>query len=318
VSNAIVFYVVSVYTLTEFAMSWLAPVTLLLAAIHFVKGVVVTRLRSDGILALASFAISTALLTLWIALEFPLEWQPALWAVEGSSIVAAGHLLGSSKTKGAGRAVLGLAFVALMGWTMMDPFEPSRLLVTEDGLVFGVHIAALSVTCVLDRRRDAHDQPGLVAGVAANLVALTWLSLEAKAAIDRHATFPDSQIVAFTYSAIWALYAGALLSAGVRARIRWMRLLAASILAATLGKLVVHDLWLVAPLHRIVSFIGIGVLMLLCSLMYHRFKQFILGLPDGDASHRSRRRSPPGGRADVSTEDAGSTVARRGRRSPDG
>lgn len=56
-----------------------------------------------------------------------------------------------------------------------------------------------------------------------------------------------------------------------------------------------NDLWLIAPLHRIVSFIGIGVLMLLCSLTYHRFKQFILGLPDGDNSPRSRRRSPPGG-----------------------
>lgn len=88
-------------------------------------------------------------------------------------------------------------------------FEPNPRV--SRGLLLRLSAAACSLASVtfertkslreiltLDRRRDAHDQAGLVAGVAANIVALTWLSLVAEAAIDRHAAVPDSEIVALT------------------------------------------------------------------------------------------------------------------------
>jgi uncharacterized membrane protein len=41
------------------------------------------------------------------------------------------------------------------------------------------------------------------------------------------------------------------------------------------------DLWSIGPIHRIVSFAGVGALLLACSLLFHRFKHVVLGERDG-------------------------------------
>jgi hypothetical protein len=41
------------------------------------------------------------------------------------------------------------------------------------------------------------------------------------------------------------------------------------------------DLWSIGPIHRIVSFAGIGALLLACSLLFHRVKHVVLGERDG-------------------------------------
>jgi hypothetical protein len=38
----------------------------------------------------------------------------------------------------------------------------------------------------------------------------------------------------------------------------------------------VVDLWLLEPLHRTIAFTGLGLLLLLGSLLYHRFRDLIL------------------------------------------
>jgi hypothetical protein len=41
------------------------------------------------------------------------------------------------------------------------------------------------------------------------------------------------------------------------------------------------DLWSIGPIHRIVSFAGIGALLLACSLLFHRVEHVVLGERDG-------------------------------------
>jgi len=62
-------------------------------------------------------------------------------------------------------------------------------------------------------------------------------------------------------------------------------LLAIGIFGVTLVKMVGSDLWEIGPVHRIVSFAGIGALLLACSLLFHRVKRVVLGARDvaGDA-----------------------------------
>jgi uncharacterized membrane protein len=62
-------------------------------------------------------------------------------------------------------------------------------------------------------------------------------------------------------------------------------LLAIGIFGVTLVKMVGSDLWSIGPVHRIVSFAGIGALLLACSLLFHRVKHVVLGARDvaGDA-----------------------------------
>jgi uncharacterized membrane protein len=274
-SNAVVYYFVVAEELTTFASDWIGPFTLLLAAAFFLQGIVIKKVATDGLLELGTFAIAGTLFTVWFPLEFELKWLPALWAIEGCVLMAAGHALRSDKTIAAAGAVLGLALLALLLWITLEDFRPSRPLLSRDGLVVAIVIGALYVACRLERRLDSTNSAGIVAGVLANVLTLGWLSLEAKALILRDAPADGFRTIAFTYSAIWAVYAGILLGVGIAIRTRWLRLLSVCIFAVTLWKLVVHDLWLVSPLHRIVSFAGLGVLLLLSSLAYHRFARFI-------------------------------------------
>ena len=49
------------------------------------------------------------------------------------------------------------------------------------------------------------------------------------------------------------------------------------IFGVTLIKMVGGDLRSIGPVHRIVSFAGIGALLLACSLLFHRVKHVVLG-----------------------------------------
>jgi uncharacterized membrane protein len=41
--------------------------------------------------------------------------------------------------------------------------------------------------------------------------------------------------------------------------------------------MLVVDLWTLSTGERVLAFIGVGCLLLACSLMYHRFKDMIFG-----------------------------------------
>jgi uncharacterized membrane protein len=63
---------------------------------------------------------------------------------------------------------------------------------------------------------------------------------------------------------------------GIAFRLRSARLLAVIVFAVTLIKMAVSDLLLVGQVHRIISFAGIGALLLACSLLFHRFKYLVM------------------------------------------
>ncbi len=86
-------------------------------------------------------------------------------------------------------------------------------------------------------------------------------------------------MVAFAFSTLWALYATALLTAGVVLRSKDLRVLAVVLFGLTVGKMAFSDLWLLETGQRLIGFIGIGGLLLGCSLMFHRFKGLLLDEP---------------------------------------
>jgi uncharacterized membrane protein len=52
---------------------------------------------------------------------------------------------------------------------------------------------------------------------------------------------------------------------------------ATGLLAVVMVKLVVLDLWLLPTLYRTLAFVGLGLVLMLCSLMYHRLLPKLLG-----------------------------------------
>ena len=74
-----------------------------------------------------------------------------------------------------------------------------------------------------------------------------------------------------TYTIAWALFAFALLLAGMRQKTRWVRYAGVALLVATLAKLFLHDLGNLNQLYRIGAFIGVAVILIVASFVYQRF-----------------------------------------------
>jgi uncharacterized membrane protein len=74
-----------------------------------------------------------------------------------------------------------------------------------------------------------------------------------------------------TTSLAWGLYAMSLLVVGVWRRVPQLRYLSLAFLLLTVAKVFLYDLANVGGIYRILSFLGLGVSLLLVSLFYQRF-----------------------------------------------
>jgi uncharacterized membrane protein len=74
-----------------------------------------------------------------------------------------------------------------------------------------------------------------------------------------------------TYSIAWALFALALLLAGIVRKLAACRYAAIGLLSATLLKLFFHDLAQLGQLYRIGAFISVAVIAMLASFAYQKF-----------------------------------------------
>jgi uncharacterized membrane protein len=271
-TNGAVYYAVSFGNLA----SGRGALTLALCGIYLLQGLAVLVVaRTDGLLRLGTFGPAMTLFTLWIFLEADPTWLPALWAGEGLALTLIGYGVRSSATRLGGAAVLALSTAATL--YSFEDFRPQHLLFSEGALVYVSEIMALYAVAYLTSRLPGERSYAAIAGVAANLITLAWLSLEARAAIDMAVpAIRFARVFAFSLSAIWAVYAGLLLVVGIAFRLRSARLLAVIVFAVTLIKMAVSDLLLVGQVHRIISFVGIGALLLACSLLFHRFKHLVM------------------------------------------
>ncbi|MFL5797337.1 MAG: DUF2339 domain-containing protein [Actinomycetota bacterium] len=214
-----------------------------------------------------------------------------LWSVEGVVLL----WLGSRSPREDLRRYLGLALVGLgfvrtivVGLELGAAYLPARLVISPQSLAVAAQVAALAATVRLLRRGEPWERTArLTALVTANAVALGWASAEAHAWFVRRG---DGHVdrLAFAYSAIWATYAAGAYAVGIAVRSRGVRLAAAGLFAVTLGKIVLSDAWLLGSVLRTIVFVGVGVLLIVCSLAYHRFRGILVGERDAAEAVRAR------------------------------
>ncbi|HEU4868889.1 MAG TPA: DUF2339 domain-containing protein [Actinomycetota bacterium] len=162
-------------------------------------------------------------------------------------------------------------------------YEPIRPMLSTEALAFVLQIVILGSAAVLLRRTASSVNEGRAAdaaAVSANLLALLWLSCELWAVYQRPTGDWSFATFTFTLSTVWTLYAAGLLAYGIGRRARWARLFSVSLFGLVIAKLVLADVWLLETPLRIASLMGLGLVLLLCSLGYHRFRALILGPDD--------------------------------------
>ena len=72
-------------------------------------------------------------------------------------------------------------------------------------------------------------------------------------------------------SVAWGLYAIVLLLVGLFRRVRALRIVSLVFLLLTVAKVFLYDLSQLTGLYRVLSFLGLGVALIVVSLLYQRF-----------------------------------------------
>ena len=247
------------------------PFTLAMG-VFFLIGFLLVKDRAEDDISIgtSSAVLSFGFITLWSPIQLGVELMPLGWAIQGALLFAVAHVVRDDLLRWGGWIAVLMATVTQLVFTSIDP----NAAVDENygRFVFVVLIGALFFAAH-NEGRQIWDDLRATSLVAANGLALLWLSLEVYSVVsDRGALIPRPEDLQFGLSGIWALYAGGLLVAGIVLKSRMARLMSVIVFGVTLAKMAVHDLWLLDTLQRLIGFMGIGILLLACSLLYHRFK----------------------------------------------
>ena len=280
-------YVLTAMTLLaeEGTISWATsgqlrgPVILVAAGVNLVAGLVIRSRNAEDPVAGAALASAAMLAGVWVPVQVEAFAVPAAWAALGAGMIVVAARTTLSAARIPGYLLMGLSLVYLVG-LFADPgfYEPGRVLLSPESAAFAVHVGAFYVAVSGMRNVPREDERTLgdAFAVVASMMTLLWLSLEAVAYFGPEAGGRAAESLHFTLNAIWGVYAAALLAVGIAARIVGARFLALGIFGITALKLVFHDVWMLDTLYRTLVFMGLGAIFLVCSVMYHRFRDLVL------------------------------------------
>lgn len=243
--------------------------------------------RRHAVAPLHYLALALACAAGAIALRFEGAWVTVGWAVEGALL----GWLGLRERRQWMRLGGWLLLLLALGHGLEDMARPAAVSTLPWLNAPALSLALVAVLLLWLGRRYAAlgaDLPGrseLPIGVAVILACVTGLVLITEQINGMFGRFAWQQAVdvgpmaagaadlarQVTLSIAWAGYAVVLLVAGIRARYALARYLAILLFAVTIGKVFFVDLAQLDRLYRIVSVIGLGILLLLASYLYQRY-----------------------------------------------
>jgi uncharacterized membrane protein len=210
-----------------------------------------------------------------IALQFDGPWVTVGWAAEGAVVIA----LGLREKRGWLRAAGTLLFAVAIARLLQLQFAPPRLdqvVLLNRRAACGLGVVALTYWIAWMHRRAGavtHVREIAVAVIMAQILTLALLTSEIVAYWEIHATDSRSFVArGLMLSLTWAVYATALIVVGIRKEYPPIRYVAIGVFAVTIVKVFGFDLATLDRIYRVSSIIGLGVLLLVTSYLYQRFR----------------------------------------------
>jgi uncharacterized membrane protein len=279
----IAFYAVLDRPETEWAQPWLAVI---FAAFYLLMLRLPARGRlktSPALLSSLHLAAAVVFLTIAIPLKAHGRWLTIGWLVEGAALLWVASRVRSVLLRVLAVLCLALGIVALV---TVNPEASTTPIFNER---FGTYCVAIAV-CVFvawwarktGADGDAEQPPSwqalaVVAALAVNALILLAVSLEIHGYWwslrwrSDFTVYSEYQMYAqFTYSAWFMLFGAILLAAGVWRRSAFLRWQALLLLAVSIGKVFLVDISELSQGYRIISFLGLGALLLGVSFIYQR------------------------------------------------
>src|SRR5882672_1649214 len=278
--NAAAFFL-ALYAMYERETATLTWFALTLAAIYLGMGGAFKK-RFPGqdtkFINLLHVAIAIAFITIAIPLKLDAQWITIGWLVESAVLLWISVKTETDFLRYLAVAALTLGIVRLLFY---DQFHTETLVFNARFATYAVAIAVLGGIAIFGKRHASEQEMVFirVAVVGVNLLALIALTWEASDYFNRQLTsrvsvipnYPQFSLARdFSYSAIWLIYGAALMTIGFRRRsafVRWQSLL---LIAFTIGKVFFYDVSQLGGSYRILSFIGLGAVLLGISFIYQR------------------------------------------------
>ncbi len=287
-------YFLWTYALLENSyFDYLGLYAVLMAVIYVLLGSIAhQRSRQDRLLFLVLLAMALTSLTLAIPIQLQQNWITIGWAAEAVILTWGGFHLSDSKLR------LVAFWVACLVAIRLLFYDSGRILSTRpDQLVFLLNKRALSFTVgilailamayLYNRHGDklVGQEIIRISGLvlAANFLLIFFLtteitryfSVEQAHAANYQGRREISNQEQLSISALWATYSIILTILGIVKKYQPIRLLAIVLFGLTIFKVFLLDLSDLERIYRIVSFIGLGVILLAVSFIYQKYRNQI-------------------------------------------
>jgi hypothetical protein len=246
----------------------LAAVHLWLAWLVWNPGATALRDGRPGMLALG---VALTCFTLAVPIELVGFGIAIAWAVEGAALAWLSRRYASNKLGIAASIALSLAALRLLDSHIYEPAIDFTTIVNIRFVTFAVMAASLLVSARFFRERGR----AVTAYLAAHLVILLALGLEIVGWVDRTYSGDRFEIATVAVSIMMAVYAVGLVVLGVVRRSAVDRILGLVLMGVVVLKLYISDVWLLGRAFRVTAFLGLGVLLLLVSYLYSRYRSVI-------------------------------------------
>ena len=210
------------------------------------------------------------------------------FACVGGIVALRGLWIKSFAHRAAGLAAMAVAVMILASYTCKPGGEAYETILWQPrGVAYVLLIAAMALVAAgyarqMPRASGERRYVWPVLAVLVHLVVLACFSLEAMDFWSAHAErwFPNEAAHAWyarqaTLSVGYALYAFLLLAVGIARRSALLRIMALALLGATLAKVMLLDLSRIEAVWRILSFLGLGLLLLAASFLYYKYRHII-------------------------------------------
>ncbi len=271
--NAAAFFL-ALYTMYEQETATLTWYALGLAAVYLgMSGAFKTRFpgQDTKFINLLHVAIAIAFITIAIPLKLDAQWITIGWLVQSAVLLWISVRTQTDFLRYLAVAALTLGIIRLLFY---DYFHTETLVFNARFATYAVAIAVLGGIAIFGERHASEQEMVFirVAVVGVNLLALIALTWEASDYFDRQQLASSVRVVSdyrqlslardFSYSALWLIYGAVLMTIGFRQRsafVRWQSLL---LIAFTVGKVFFYDVSQLGGSYRILSFIGLGAVLL--------------------------------------------------------
>jgi uncharacterized membrane protein len=233
------------------------------------------------VISLLHVAIAIAFLTIAIPLKLDSHWITIGWLIESAVLLWIAVRTQVDLVRIMAGCTLALAIFRLI---FIDNYTVDRLILNARFLTYIVAVAILGgIVWAGERYAYAAEKPLLrIAAIGLNVLALIALTLEAADYFtaqrmqvlyqhDIGTIYRQLQTAKdFSYSAIWLVYGAFLMAVGFwknSAFVRWQALV---LVAFTICKVFLYDTSQLDKGYRILSFIGLGIVLMGISFVYQR------------------------------------------------